>query len=176
MLPMLLAIVFIALLFIVVIIGQPDEFAVTRSVKMAAPPEKIFPNVNELRRWEAWSPWAKLDPNCKMTYDGPPAGIGASYAWAGNRKVGEGRLTIIESRPAELIRIKLDFLTPFKATNTAEFAIQPEGSQTGVTWSISGKNNFMSKAFGLFMNCDKVVGGDFEKGLAAMKTIAEAAA
>ena len=176
MLPMLLTIVFIALLFIVVIIGQPDEFAVTRSVKMAAPPGKIFPNVNELRRWEAWSPWAKLDPNCKMTYDGPPAGIGASYAWAGNRKVGEGRLTIIESRPAELIRIKLEFLKPFKATNTAEFAIKPEGSQTGVTWSMFGKNNFMSKAFGLFMNCDKMVGGDFEKGLAAMKTIAEAAA
>ena len=136
-------------------------------------PEKIFPHVNELRNWEAWNPWAKLDPNCKMTYSGPPAGASAGYAWAGNKKVGEGRLTITESKPSQLVRLKLEFLKPFAATNTAEFTFQPEGSQTAVTWSMSGKNNFMSKAFGLFMNCDKMIGGDFEKGLVAMKMVVE---
>lgn len=99
--------------------------------------------------------------------------MNAGYAWAGNKKVGEGRLTITESKPSQLVRLKLEFLKPFAATNTAEFTFQPEGSQTAVTWSMSGKNNFMSKAFGLFMNCDKMIGGDFEKGLVAMKMVVE---
>jgi len=175
MIPILLALAFIAILIFIVIAGRPDEFTVMRSGKISAPPELIFPRVNVLRNWEAWNPWGKMDPNCKMTYDGPPAGVGAGYAWAGNKKVGEGRLTITESKPNELVRLKLEFLKPFKATNSAEFTFQPEGNQTVVTWSMSGKNNFMSKAFGLLMNFDKMVGGDFEKGLAAMKVLAEVA-
>lgn len=173
MLPILLALGFIALLFIMVITGQPDEFIVMRSAKMSAPPEKVFPLVNELRQWDAWSPWAKLDPNSKMTCTGPPAGVGASQAWAGNKKIGEGSLTITESAPSNLIRIRLEFLKPFKATNMAQFIFAPEGNQTVVTWSMTGKSNFFFKVFGLFMSCDDMAGRDFEKGLADMKSVAE---
>ena len=173
MLPILLALAFIAILFIIVIAGQPDEFKVVRSAKISAPSEKIFPHVNDLHKWEAWSPWAKMDLACKNSYEGSPAGTGAILAWAGNKKVGEGRMTITESRPNELVRIKLEFFKPFKATNAAEFTFKPEGNQALVTWSMSGENSFMGKAFGLIMNCDKMVGGDFEKGLATMKSVAE---
>lgn len=174
MLPILLAIAFIAILFIIVVAGQPDEFNVSRSASISALPEKIFVHVNDFHKWEAWSPWAKMDPACKNTFDGSPSGTGAIFNWAGNKKVGEGRMTILETRPGEFIRIKLEFFKPFKAVNTAEFSFKPEGSQTIVVWSMFGKNNLMGKAFGLIMNCDKMVGGDFEKGLAAMKSIAEA--
>jgi hypothetical protein len=174
MLPVIIALVIIGLLLLVIIAGRPDEFTVTRSASIAAPPEKIFPCVNELKKWDDWSPWAKLDPNCKITYVGPPAGVDASYSWVGNNKVGEGKLTIIASTPSSLVRFRLEFLKPFKATNIAEFRFAPEGGQTLVTWSMSGKNNFFFKVFGLFMDCDKMVGKDFEKGLASLKTIAEA--
>jgi hypothetical protein len=176
MLPILLAIAFIAILVFVIIAGQPDGFVVSRATKISTPPEKVFPHVNVLRAWDAWSPWAKLDPTAKMTYDGPPSGTGAGYAWAGNKKVGEGRLTILESHPSSLIRIRLEFLKPFKATNTAEFIFKPEGNQTAVVWSMSGKSNFFFKIFGLLMDCDKMIGKDFEKGLASMKSVAESAA
>jgi hypothetical protein len=175
MLPIVLALAFIAILIFIIIAGCPDEFMVMRSEKISAPPDKIFPRVNELRNWEAWNPWGKMDPNCKMIYDGPPAGIGAGYTWAGNKKVGEGRLTITGSRPSELVQLKLEFLKPFKATNAAEFTFRSDGNQTAVTWSMSGKNSFFFKAFSLFMDCDKMVGGDFEKGLAAMKSAVETA-
>lgn len=175
MLPVLLALVIIGLLLLVIIAGRPDEFTVLRSIKIAVPPEKVFPHVNELKKWDAWSPWAKIDPNCKMTYIGPPAGVEASYSWAGNTKVGEGKLTIIESAPRSLIRLRLEFLKPFKATNTAEFKFTPEGGETLVTWSMTGKNNFFFKVFGLFMDCDTMVGKDFEKGLASLKGVAEKA-
>lgn len=174
MLPILLALAFIAILILIVIAGRPDEFVVSRSIKISASPEKIFPHVNDLHRWEAWSPWAKLDPNAKNSFAGADSGVGAAMSWAGNKKVGEGRMTIVESRPSDLIGIKLEFLKPFKATNAAEFTFRSEGGQTAVLWSMSGKNNFFFKVFGLFMDCDKMVGKDFEKGLAAMKSVAEA--
>ena len=175
MLPILLALAFIVILLLVVIVGQPDEFTVSRSAKIAAPPEQIFPHVNELRNWEAWNPWGKLDPNCKMTYDGPPAGVGASYAWSGNNKIGAGRSTITESVPDELVRLKLEFLKPMAATNTAVFTFEPDGGQTIVTWTMSGRNNsLVCKLFGLLMNMDKMCGNMFEKGLAQMKSLAEA--
>ncbi len=113
MLPIFLTAVIVAILLFVIIAGRPDEFTVIRSVKISAPPEKVFPHVNELKKWDAWSPWAKIDPNCKMTYAGPPAGVDASYSWAGNNKVGEGRLTVTESLPSNLIRLRLEFLKPF---------------------------------------------------------------
>jgi uncharacterized protein YndB with AHSA1/START domain len=175
MLPVLLALAFIGILFIVVIAGQPDEFKVVRSAKITAPPEKIFPHVNDLHKWEAWSPWAKLDPNAKSSFDGAAAGVGAAMSWDGNKKIGAGKMTITESRPGELIRIRLEFIRPFQATNTAEFTFNPDGNQTLVTWSMSGQNNFGGKILGLFMNCDKMVGGDFEKGLAAMKSVVQSA-
>lgn len=162
--------------FGIVVSLQPSGFSVTRSTTIAAPPEAVFPRVNDLRNWDAWSPWAKLDPNAKITFEGPAAGVGAAFAWSGNNKVGEGRMAITESCPNELVRLKLDFLKPMKATNAAEFTFKPEGSQTVVTWTMSGKNNFIGKAFGLVVNCDKMVSGDFEKGLAQMKSIAEAVA
>jgi uncharacterized protein YndB with AHSA1/START domain len=170
----LIAIAAVIVLFIIIVAMQPNEFRVTRSAGIAAPPENIFPRANDLHKWEAWSPWAKMDPACKNSYAGATAGTGAIFAWAGNKKVGEGQMTITESRPNELIRIKLEFLKPFKSTNTAEFTFKAEGGQTLVTWSMSGKNNFFFKAFSLFVNCDKMVGRDFEKGLAALKSVAEA--
>ena len=175
MLPILLALAFIVLLILVVIAGQPDEFTVTRSATIAAPPEKIFPHVNDLHQWEAWSPWAKLDPNAKNSFAGAASGAGAVMSWSGNKKIGEGRMTITGSQANEWIRFQLEFVRPFKATNTAEFAFQSAGNQTSVTWSMSGKSNFFFKVFGLFMNCDKMAGNDFEKGLAAMKAMVEAA-
>jgi len=174
--PILIGLAVVIGLFIVIVALRPSNFSVTRSAAIAAPPEQVFPHVNELRNWEAWNPWGKLDPNCKMTYDGPPAGVGASYAWAGNNKIGEGRNTITESRPDELVRFRLEFAKPMKATNLAEFTFQPEGDRTVVTWTMSGKHNFIGKAFGLIVNCDKMLGGQFEKGLAQMKALVETAA
>jgi len=155
---------------------QPSEFRVTRTTTMAAPPAAVFAQVNDFHNWEAWSPWAKLDPTAKNTFEGPAAGTGAAFAWSGNSKVGEGRMTITESRPSELVRIKLEFVRPFAATNTAEFAFKPAGGGTAVTWSMYGHNNFIARAFCLFVSMDKALGGEFEKGLASMKSAAEAAA
>ena len=143
---------------------------------MASPPESIFPHVNELKQWEAWNPWGKIDPNMKLTYDGPAAGVGASYAWAGNHAVGEGRATITETRTNELVQLKLEFLKPMAGVSTAEFTFKPQGNQTEVTWTMTGKNNFIAKAFCLFMNMDQMIGGQFEKGLAELKTLAETSA
>jgi hypothetical protein len=159
---------------VVAVATRPTNFRIIRVATFSVPLSYAFEQVNDLHKWEAWSPWAKMDPSMKRTYEGPPAGTGAIHSWKGNSKVGEGRMTITESRPSELVRIKLEFLKPFKATNTAEFTFKPVGEQTEVTWSMSGTNNFFGKAFDLFMNMDKTVGADFERGLAAMKALLEA--
>jgi hypothetical protein len=161
--------------FVVVVAMQPSEFRIVRSATISAPAPAVFAQVNDFHNWEAWSPWAKLDPAAKAIFEGPRAGRGAIFRWAGNEEVGEGSMTITESRPSDLIRIKLEFLKPFEATNTAEFTFKPEGNQTAVTWSMEGQNNFIAKAVCLFMNMDKMVGGQFEKGLASMKSVTEAA-
>lgn len=171
----LIAIAAIVVVFAGFVATRPSEFRVERKATIAAPASAVFAQVNELRKWEAWSPWAKRDPAMKQTYTGPAAGTGAVTAWVGNHEVGEGRMTIIESRPNELVRIKLDFLKPFEATHTAEFTFAPDGNQTVVTWSMSGENNFLAKAIHLFISMDKMIGGDFESGLAQMKSLAEAA-
>lgn len=152
---------------------KPGEFEIVRSLAMDAPPAKVFPEVNDLHRWDAWSPWAKLDPNATNSFEGPSAGKDAAMSWSGNRKVGQGKMTIIESQPVELVRFRLEFLKPMKATNIAEFRFRPEGDRTNVTWSMSGKNNFFGKVFGLFVDCDKMVGASFEKGLASLRAIVE---
>lgn len=175
MVPILLALAIVGILFIVVIAGQPDEFAVTRFGKISAPQEKAFPHVNELKKWDAWSPWAKLDPNAKSAFEGPDAGVGAAMSWSGNNKVGEGRMTITESATSSLIRFRLEFLRPFKATNTAEFVFASQGGQTLVTWSMSGKNSFFSKVFSLLVDCEKMIGKDYDKGLANLKEVVEKA-
>lgn len=153
---------------------RPGEFSVSRSASIGAPSAKVFGNVNELQKWEAWSPWAKLDPDCKTTFDGPAAGTGAVMRWDGNNKVGKGSMTITDSKASELVRFRLDFLKPFKGTNTAEFTFRPEGNGTNVRWSMKGTNNFVGKAMSLVMNCEKMVGPQFEKGLAQLKTVSEA--
>jgi hypothetical protein len=161
--------------FAVVVALQPAEFRVARSTTMAASPQVAFAQVDDLRKWEGWNPWQKVDPTMKLSFAGPPTGPGASYSWVGNKEVGEGRLTIVESRPNDLVRIKLEFMKPFAATNMATFTFKPEGNQTAVTWSMEGTNNFFAKALHLVMNMDRMVGGQFEKGLADMKKVAEAA-
>ena len=165
----------IVVVFVGVVAMQPSDFRIVRTATISAPAPAVFAQVNDFHNWEAWSPWAKLDPAAKNSFEGPSAGIGAIFRWAGNKEVGEGNMTITESRPNDLIRIKLEFLKPFQATNIAEFTFKPDGDQTAVTWGMAGKNNFISKAICLFMNMDKMVGGKFEEGLAAMKSIVEAA-
>ena len=169
----LLVLAAIVLVFVVVVARQPADFCIVRSAAVAAPAAEVFAQVNDFHNWNAWSPWAKIDPDMKQTYAGAPAGIGAIYSWLGTSKVGAGTMTILDSKPNELIRINLEFRKPFKATNLAEFSFKPDGEETAVTWSMSGHKNFFFKAFGLFMNMDKLVGGDFEKGLAAMKAVVE---
>jgi Polyketide cyclase / dehydrase and lipid transport len=171
--PILIILAAVIVILAIIIATRSADFRITRTTTMSAPPAVVFVQVDDFHKWEVWSPWAKLDPACKYSYEGAAAGTGAIFSWSGNNKVGEGRMTLLESRPSELIRIQLEFLKPFKATSTAEFSFQPEGNQTVVVWSVYGKNNFMAKAMGLIMNCDKMVGGDFERGLANLKSIAE---
>jgi hypothetical protein len=154
----------------------PAEFRVTRTATMAAAPAEVFAQVNDFHRWEAWSPWAKLDPAAKNGFEGPAAGTGAVFTWNGNDQIGEGRMTILESRPGELIRIKLDFVRPFASTCAVDFTFRPEGGQTAVTWTMHGQNDYVARLMCLVMDMDKMVGGDFERGLAQMKAVAEAAA
>jgi hypothetical protein len=171
----LLAVVAVVVVFAVIVAMRPSDFRVARSARIAAPPDVVFAQVNDLHKWEAWSPWAKIDPAAKTSYAGPAAGTGASFAWSGNNNLGEGRMTISESRPSDLIRFSLEFLRPFKGNSTAEFTFKPDGNETVVTWAMSGKNHFIAKAIGLFINCDKMVGCQFEKGLADLKGVAESA-
>ena len=158
---------------VVVIALQPASFHVTRTAAISAPPAAVFAQVNDFHNWVAWSPWEKLDPGMKRSYEGAPAGVGATYAWSGNSQVGEGRMRITESRPSDLIRIELDFMKPFRATNTAEFSFEPRGDQTAVTWTMTGRKNFVAKAIHLVMSMDRMIGGSFEQGLAQMKAVVE---
>lgn len=154
--------------FAVYVATRPSAFTIVRSATLAAAPAAVFAQVASFKNWEPWSPWAKLDPNMKQTYEGPAAGPGAIYTWSGNGDVGAGRMTVLDVKPNESIRIKLEFLEPFAATNTTEFTFKPEGDKTNVTWSMSGENGFMAKAMGVFMDMDKMVGDDFVKGLAQL--------
>ncbi|MBA2689237.1 MAG: SRPBCC family protein [Burkholderiales bacterium] len=166
-----LAVVIVVLLG--VIATRPDTFRLERSTQIAAPAEVVFANVNAFNRWAAWSPWEKLDLNMKKEYSGPASGAGAMYAWNGNDDVGSGKMTIVDSKPSERIDIKLEFLTPFEATNDTLFTFAPEETGTKVTWVMEGKNNFMAKAMHMVMDMDAMVGADFEKGLASMKALSE---
>ena len=169
-----LGIIALIILGLIVIVAlRPADFRVVRSAVISAPAAAVFEQVNDFQKWQAWSPWENIDPDLQRTYDGGPAGTGAGYSWVGNKNVGEGRMTITESRPSDLIRIQLEFVRPFACTNDVEFTFRPQGNDTVVTWSMAGKNNFMAKAAGLVMNMDKMIGGMFEQGLAQLKTRAE---
>jgi hypothetical protein len=154
---------------------QPDEYTVVRSATFDAPPEKVFEQVNDFRNWKAWSPWEKLDPNMKTTLSGPESGKGAGYAWIGNDEVGEGKMTIVESRPHESVSIDLEFIKPFAMSSRSDFAFRPNGDKTDVTWTMKGENGIVGKAFCLVMDMDSLIGKDFEKGFAQMKPIVETA-
>lgn len=158
----------------VVVAMQPDDFRVERSITVEAAPDVVFMHVNDFHNWVNWSPWAKLDPAMQVTFDGPSSGVGAINGWKGNAEVGEGQSTILESRAGEFIKIKLEFIKPMVATNMSEFSFKGVDGKTLVTWNMSGKQNFLSKAVGLIMNCEKMVGDQFEQGLLNLKTISEA--
>jgi hypothetical protein len=151
---------------------RPDTFRVQRSASIKAPPQKIVALIDDFHNWTSWSPWEKLDPGLKRTYGGAASGRGAVYEWEGNRKAGQGRMEVMETSPSGVI-IKLDFLKPFEAHNTAEFALQPGGDSTSVTWAMYGPNAYLSKVMSLIFNMDKMIGKDFEAGLANLKTVAE---
>jgi hypothetical protein len=159
-----------------VIAAQPSTYRVERSAMVAAPADVVFAQVNDFHKWGAWSPWNKMDPNQKVTIDGAGSGQGAKYAWAGNAQVGEGRMTIEESKAGELVRIKLEFLKPWESTSPTSFTFKPVEGGTQVTWAMDGTHNFVGKAFTLVMDMDAMLGKDFDAGLASMKAIAEAEA
>ncbi len=160
-------------LLVIFIAFRPSEYTVTRTGKMQAPPAQVFEQVNDFRKWTAWSPWENIDPNLQRTHSGAAQGVGAKYHWVGDKNVGEGEMTITESRPSDLIRIKLEFIKPFASICDTLFTFQPEGDQTVMTWKMEGKHSFMPKAMCLFMNMDKMLGDQFEKGLANMKGLVE---
>ncbi len=151
---------------------KPDEFRVSRSTTINAPPEKIAASIQDFHAWSAWSPFEKLDPELKRTFSGPEAGKGAVYAWEGDSKAGEGRMEILEADPSKIL-IKLDFTRPFEAHNTTEFTLVPEGGNTRVTWSMYGPSSLVTKIMDVCFGIDKGVGKEFEAGLVSLKALAE---
>jgi len=148
---------------------KPDTFSVRRETSVKAPPERIFPLINDFHQWGTWSPYENKDPAMKRTYSGAASGKGAVYAWDGNKNVGSGRMEILEASIPSKIVIKLDFFTPFEGHNTAEFTMLPQGDVTSLTWLMHGPATLMSRVMQVFMNLDKMVGKDFEAGLANLK-------
>jgi len=165
----------VALIAIVLIVAafQSDDLNVSRSATMAAPPEAVFKVVNDFRQWDAWSPWSKLDPNMKKSLEGPAEGVGAVYRWSGNNEVGEGKTTLVESKPFEKVGMKLEFVRPFAGASDVQFTFVPEGTGTRTTWAMQSKKPYIGKVFGLFMNCEKMCGDQFSQGLDNLKKIVE---
>jgi uncharacterized protein YndB with AHSA1/START domain len=154
-------------------VTKSDTFSVRREIVVNAPPEKIFPLINDFQQWKAWSPYENKDPAMKRSYSGATSGTGAVYGWEGNKNVGSGRMEILDTSVPTKIVIKLDFFAPFEGHNTAEFTLLPEGDSTGVTWLMHGPASFMSKLMQVFMNLDHTIGKDFEIGLVNLKNLAE---
>lgn len=152
---------------------KPDTFRVQRAASIKAPPERIFPLINDFNRWGAWSPWEKKDPAMKRTFGAATSGKGAVYAWEGNKDVGQGRIEIAESVAPSRITLKLDFMKPFEAHNLVEFTLEPKGDATSITWAMQGDTPYFAKIIHVFFDMDKMVGKDFEAGLATLKSIAE---
>jgi len=152
---------------------KPSSFRVERSALIQTTPEKLFPHLNDLRSWAAWSTWEKMDPQMKKTYSANSAGKGATYEWEGNKKVGHGRMSIADSFPDTKVVIQLDFIQPFEAHNIAELQLLPQNGGTLVTWAMYGPMPFISKLFSVFVSMDKMIGKDFEDSLANLKTVAE---
>jgi Polyketide cyclase / dehydrase and lipid transport len=172
----LIAVAALVVVLLIIIAMRPPTYRVSRSATIAAPPAVVYAQIVDFHRWDGWSPWAKIDPSMKATYTGPASGPGAAYAWAGNDKVGEGKMLITGAKPNEEVNIKLDFLKPFQASALTGFALEPVGAGTKLTWSMSGENNFVMKAMSLFHDMDAEIGKDFDKGLTDLKSISEAEA
>jgi uncharacterized protein YndB with AHSA1/START domain len=153
---------------------RPDRFRIERRAHVQAPPDRVFANLVDFKRWRAWSPWEELDPAMRRELSGAASGPGAAYAWEGNRKVGKGRMEITGAEPPRRLVVKLDFIAPFEAHNVTEFLLEPRDGGTEVTWVLTGPNPFMNKVMGIFMNFDKLIGRDFEKGLGRLKKASEA--
>jgi hypothetical protein len=170
---LLIGLVLLLAAFAVVVWMQPDDYRLTRSTVIAAPAAAVFAEVNDLRKWDDWSPWAKLDPAAKVTFSGPQSGPGATFQWSGNDKIGEGTMTITESKPNERVATRTDFVRPFAGTSNSDFVFSGTGDQTDVIWTMSGKQNFIGKAMCLVMSMEKMLGPDFERGLAQLKQVAE---
>jgi uncharacterized protein YndB with AHSA1/START domain len=171
---------FIGIIVVLLIVGvlltaatRPDTFIVQRTAVIKAPPDKVFPYINDFERWTAWSPWEKKDPAMKRSYGAAKSGKGAKYAWEGNSEVGQGSMEIAESVAPQRVALRLDFVKPFEAHNNVEFVLKPEGGATRVSWRMEGPVPYLAKIVHLFMNMDKMVGGDFEAGLANLKAAAE---
>lgn len=172
----LIAVVAVVVILVAVVATRPSTYSVRRSVTVAAPADVVFAQVNDFHRWDAWSPWAKLDPAMKATHSGATAGKGAVYEWSGNKDVGKGRMTLSDSKPPAQLAIALEFIEPFASKADTRFEFAPEGQGTKVTWTMSGNLGFVEKAFGMFMNMDAAIGKDFEKGLGQLKSVSEAEA
>ena len=170
---LLVGLVLLVATFAVVVWFQPDDYRLTRTTMIAAPAAAVFGHVNELKKWDDWSPWAKLDPNAKVTFSGPPAGVGATFRWDGNDKVGAGTMTITESKPNDRVATRTDFTRPFQGSSHSDFIFSEQGGRTNVIWTMFGTQNFIGKAICLFMPMETMLGPEFEKGLAAMKQVAE---
>jgi hypothetical protein len=173
----ILGIIIVVLIVIVLALlayaaSKPNTVRYTRRARINAPPEKIAALITDFRKWGVWSPWEKKDPDLKRTFSGKENGVGAVYAWEGDKNVGSGRMEILEASPRK-IRIQLDFIAPFKASNLAEFDLTPQGGATDVNWVMTGENLFMGKVMSIFLDFDKLIGKDFESGLAEMKAAAE---
>ena len=151
-----------------------STYVVERITTIGAPPAAVYAHVVDFHRWTEWSPWEDVDPDLRRTYGGPDAGVGASYAWVGNRKAGQGSMEITAADAPSQLDLDLHFLKPFKAENDLRFRFDPDGDGTRVTWTMTGQKTFMTKVMGVFMNMDKLVGSDFEKGLDRLKAVAEA--
>lgn len=163
----------LVLALVVLISTRPATVRIERSAEVAAPAAVVFALLDDFHEWGKWSPWEKLDPNMKKTFSGPTTGVGASYAWLGNSKAGQGSMTVLDSKQNELLSIKIQFLKPFAATNQTTFKLSPAANGTQVSWLMQGNNGFAAKAFSLFVDMDKLVGKDFEQGLANLNTAAQ---
>ena len=152
---------------------RPDTFRVQRATTIQAPPQKVFEFIDDFNRWSVWSPWEKKDPAMKRTFGAATSGKGATYAWEGNKDVGQGSMEIAESAPPSRVAIKLDFVKPFEAHNMVEFTLEPKDEATAVTWSMQGHTPYFAKIIHLFFDMDSMVGKDFEAGLASLKSAAE---
>jgi hypothetical protein len=169
----LLVLLALIAVFAIYITLQPDEYRLERTVTMAAPAGKVFENVNDLQKWEAWSPWAKIDPDAKLAFEGPRAGKGAAMTWDGDDNVGAGKMTIVESDPDKAINIEVTFTLPFEGGTNSDFRFVPKGDQTEVAWAMHGTHGFVAKVFNAVFDGLGMMGKDIDKGLAQLKTVVE---